>query len=90
MRDAELLGTELVVNALRHGTPPISIKVDCVGDTVRIAVCDRSSERPRQRAADSTEESGRGLALLRALSEQWGVIELDDGKAVWFTLADSN
>ncbi len=87
VHDAELLGTELIVNALRHGAAPIWIEVDRAGHAVRIAVCDRGSARPRLCSATSTDESGRGLALLRALSEQWGVTELDRGKSVWFTLA---
>jgi two-component sensor histidine kinase len=84
--DAELLGTELVTNALRHGTGPIAIEVDRVDGTVRIAVLDRGGGRPRPRTADFTEESGRGLVLIQALSEQWGVTELDRGKSVWVTL----
>ncbi|WP_367186591.1 ATP-binding protein [Sporichthya sp.] len=63
--DAELLGTELVANAMRHGAAPIWIEVNRAGCTVRIAVCDRGSGRPRPSEADCNDESGRGLALVR-------------------------
>ncbi len=43
---------------------------------------------PADAPADGLATSGRGLALVGAVSESWGVRPCeDDGKVVWFTLA---
>jgi hypothetical protein len=42
---------------------------------------------PQPRFAADDDESGRGLILVRALADNWGVRPTDDGKTTWFTLA---
>ena len=85
--DAELLVSELVTNAVLHGLPPITLRIDC--DTVELIV-EVSDEAagpaliPRPAVPDG--ESGRGLALVDILSDAWGVEPLDQGKVVWFRL----
>lgn len=90
MDDAKLLVSELVTNALQHGTPPISMCVECDAiDGLRISVSDgdRSDPIPRQAAPDA--ESGRGMRLVDVISDQWGIDHHDgDGKDIWFRLRD--
>ncbi len=40
------------------------------------------------RTPHSSESSGRGLLLVRELSDEWGIDTVDDrpGKSVWFAL----
>jgi hypothetical protein len=40
------------------------------------------------RITDRADEGGRGLLLVAALSDKWGVGERDPGKAVWCEFAD--
>ena len=57
---------------------------------LRVEVADFSSEPPRLGGFDLDAMSGRGLALVEALADRWGVETHRSGKCVWFELADSN
>ncbi|MEU5595120.1 ATP-binding protein [Streptomyces sp. NPDC020298] len=83
---AELLVSELVGNALRHADGPVSLTLERVSD-VRCLVSDGSSQPPRPREADPEDETGRGLALVDALSARWGWTSGPVGKSVWFELS---
>lgn len=83
--DAMLITSELVSNAIDHARgASIRITVTRTEDRrVRIAVIDKSHAKPVLRAVLSGEERGRGLAVVDALSEKWGVDPLPWGKRVW-------
>lgn len=86
--EAQLLVSELVSNAVRHGVPPIELEVGCVGrDSMRIRVRDCGTAVPKPREADADAEGGRGLMLVDLVSSDWGHDVDADGKVVWFTLA---
>ncbi len=82
-----LLASELVANAVRHGESDVEIMIRLNGDAVRVEVRDRSGGDALRREATEDAESGRGLALVEALSEAWGVDPTPEGKSVWFELA---
>ncbi|MES9525527.1 ATP-binding protein [Streptomyces capoamus] len=83
---AELLVSELVCNALRHGTGPLRLTLRRTPD-VRCAVSDGSSRPPRPTDAGPEDEGGRGLALVGTLAARWGhERDLPSGKTVWFDL----
>jgi len=85
---AELLVSELVTNALRHGSPPITMEVSCLGEQgLRVRVSDGVPGAPLVRHVDADSESGRGMLLIAALAAQWGVEPGLAGKAVWFRVA---
>jgi anti-sigma regulatory factor (Ser/Thr protein kinase) len=87
LEDAQLLVSELVGNAVRHGAPPIELEVRCAGgDALQVRVRDAAAGGPTPRAADADAEGGRGLALVDLLSDAWGTEPEPDGKAVWFCL----
>ena len=82
---AELVVTELVTNVVRHAHSPIRIRLDWDVDTLRVEVQDGSSILPA--VSDlASEDGGYGLRIVKALSEEWGIRRLDEGKAVWCTL----
>jgi anti-sigma regulatory factor (Ser/Thr protein kinase) len=86
--DAALALTELVANAVMHAATPLVVAVSCEGGMVEIAVHDGNPSMPAippPRADDEGDirQAGRGLLLVDALSAQWGVSPLSDGKAVW-------
>ncbi|GAA2641430.1 hypothetical protein GCM10010307_42900 [Streptomyces vastus] len=91
--NAVLATGELFANAVRHGSSDsgdtVTVTVERAGHDVRVTVADRSPALPRLRAAEVAEESGRGLALVAALSDDWGIARPASGttgKSVWFTL----
>ena len=89
--EAELLVTELVTNAVAHGAPPVTLRVDCEGTTgVTISVSDGSPRPPRRRHAAPGATSGRGVALVDLLSDHWGVDYEQTGKVTWFQLRPLN
>jgi anti-sigma regulatory factor (Ser/Thr protein kinase) len=73
---ATLLTSELITNALRHGTGEITIRVTRSAHEVRIAVADGSKHDPLARTAGHDDEGGRGLAIVDALASSWGVERL--------------
>jgi hypothetical protein len=46
-------------------------------------VLDSSGALPRLRQAAADEESGRGLQVVRQLSQRWGARRTATGKVVW-------
>ncbi|WP_432548185.1 ATP-binding protein [Kineococcus sp. SYSU DK004] len=87
----ELLTTELVTNAVRHGSGPVAVECDvrarAGGRAVRVAVADTSDARPQLRHVAPEATGGRGVALVDALSARWGVERAGThGKVVWFEL----
>jgi anti-sigma regulatory factor (Ser/Thr protein kinase) len=87
LEDAQLLVSELVGNAVRHGLPPIEVAVQCVGDKcLEVRVRDTSFATPAMRRAGMEAEGGRGLQLVDLLSSEWGTETDPTGKTVWFHL----
>lgn len=86
--EAELLVSELVTNAVLHGAPPITVRVECDNShNLRVAVTDRNPEPAVPREAGPQDESGRGIRLVDVISDRWGVrARPDEGKDVWFEL----
>jgi anti-sigma regulatory factor (Ser/Thr protein kinase) len=86
--EAVLLANELATNAIVHTHGDFVVEVSVYNSTCRIGVIDRDPNR-RLRVTDASPDdaSGRGLALVDALSESWGVESRDEGKAVWFDVS---
>jgi anti-sigma regulatory factor (Ser/Thr protein kinase) len=81
---AQLVVSELVANAVLHGGGCLELTVAAHDATVAVAVADGSSVVPRRRDAD--ENGGRGLVLIEAFSDGWGVHDHEGGKRVWVQL----
>lgn len=80
--------SELVTNAVLHARAPrgreIETRFSCRGSVLRIEVHDAADERPEKRRPDANAEHGRGLLLVTAMADRWGVYErVGVGKAVW-------
>ncbi|MFF4019927.1 SpoIIE family protein phosphatase [Streptomyces sp. NPDC001843] len=78
----ELIVSELVGNVIRHGKGPIRLRLLRSASLV-CEVYDGSLTTPRIRRATHTDEGGRGLQLVAALSRRWGARYLHDGKCIW-------
>ncbi|WP_315098563.1 ATP-binding protein [uncultured Cellulomonas sp.] len=82
----ELLTAELVSNAVVHGPEAgeVRVEVRIDAESVRVGVRDTGGGRPTVGHPEPTAPSGRGLALVEALSSDWGIQTHADGKTVWF------
>ncbi|MFJ4011248.1 ATP-binding protein [Streptomyces sp. NPDC090026] len=85
--DVRLCVSELATNALVHGTARghgFLVKLDADEDVVRLEVHDSRRQHPEARQAAGTDTSGRGLILVNALADGWGVEDRTPvGKIVW-------
>ncbi|WP_037838132.1 sodium/proline symporter PutP [Streptomyces sp. NRRL S-337] len=78
----ELIVSELVTNAIRHATGPVSLRL--IRDRGLICeVSDASSTSPRLRHARTTDEGGRGLLIVAQLARRWGTRYTMTGKIIW-------
>jgi len=80
-----LLVTELATNAVMHANSEIRLSVVPDDDKVRVEVRD-DDPNPIQPPCrpDPQAEHGRGLWLVAAMANSWGVNRNDKGKTVWF------
>ncbi|MDO0911610.1 SpoIIE family protein phosphatase [Streptomyces sp. DT2A-34] len=78
----ELLVSELVGNVIRHASGPMRVRL-LRSRSLICEVYDGSLTSPRIRRAAYTDEGGRGLHLVAALSQRWGTRHLDEGKCIW-------
>ncbi|MFF5919993.1 ATP-binding protein [Streptomyces flavochromogenes] len=99
--DHAVLGvTELLTNVHRHAQPDkrCTVEIELLLDRLTVSVRDHDPRIPEAvgcpdpldggDGGDELATSGRGLAIVGAVSESWGVRPCGaDGKVVWFTLA---
>ncbi len=69
---AELILSELVTNAIRHGEGPVDVSMSCQGSCLHLTVHDYGPGRPVRRTVTAGEESGRGLEVVDGLLELQG------------------
>lgn len=92
--DVELVVSELITNALRHGAPcgaaqgagesAVQLSVMRRGGQLVCAVRDGSDAFPQEREPDFMMETGRGLHLVASFSRRWGAVAVvPHGKFVW-------
>lgn len=85
-----LVVTELVTNAVRHADATPELTLRARDGAVRIEVFDRGPGHPELAAPDATATSGRGLTLVDAMADAWGVEHAESGKVVWAELELNN
>ena len=95
--DLDLVLSELVTNAIRHGGRCVEVELHTAGDMLRLSVTDTRSASPvvppageasGQALDEALGESGRGMLLVQAIARRWGVrrVRRHTGKAVWLDL----
>ncbi|MDX3229788.1 ATP-binding protein [Streptomyces sp. ME19-01-6] len=88
-----LVVAELAANAVVHGLVPgrdfaLLLRYDDETGVVRIEVSDTHDRQPARVVPERDDEHGRGLFLVDAFAERWGVRERrGPGKTVWATVA---
>lgn len=81
----QVLVSELATNAVRHtNSSLIEVRLS-VGTVIEASVRDQDPSGLIQACQPGLDEvSGRGLAIVDALSDAWGTYRDDTGKWVWF------
>lgn len=95
--DIAIVVSELLTNALQHALPGsgdiqprwlIRLGLLQAGPRVLCAVADPSERAPFPHAPGSLDETGRGLHIVRVLSDRWGYTTASGmGKVVWATFS---
>lgn len=96
--DASLLVTELVTNAIVHAHSQVHLTATVADGLLEVAVSDHEPQQlmpyshetvVMSRLVDAGElsEGGRGMGLVDAIADAWGVALLGQGKQVWFRLS---
>ncbi|MEV4973814.1 ATP-binding protein [Streptomyces scopuliridis] len=81
--------TELLTNVHRHAQPDkrCTVDIELLLERLMVSVSDHDPRLPTVREATLFDTGGRGLALIAAVSESWGIhARGDTGKSIWFTL----
>ncbi|MEB8343416.1 ATP-binding protein [Streptomyces endophyticus] len=81
VEEARLIVSELVTNAIKHGSGAVKLRVQYGSHQVRIEVTDGSRAPARRRRAGTNDVSGRGLFLVACLSQRWGTTH--DGRTTY-------
>lgn len=88
--DAELIDSvtlmvsELVTNSVKHSQAPCSVTVELTTGLVHVEVRDAGPDVPVPRSPAHDQPSGRGLQIVAALADDWGIGSTPSGNAVWF------
>ena len=86
LADVTLAVSELVTNAVIHGTGGIELRIEVDGNNVKGEVIDEGSgfERQIREEGGIDDVAGRGLLIVGQLAEAWGVHE--GTTHVWFEI----
>jgi anti-sigma regulatory factor (Ser/Thr protein kinase) len=83
---AELMASELATNSVRHARSKFEIVILLGAKEIRVEVRDCGGGDPARLSPGPEDPSGRGLLIVEAMADDWGVRRSDRGKTVWFTL----
>jgi PAS domain S-box-containing protein len=84
---AELLVSEIVTNALLHAGTDIDLALTLGTNGLTVEIGDGSTHLPSPRHYAATSGTGRGLLMLEAMVDDWGVLQHPGGKVVWFRIS---
>ncbi|GGM29195.1 MULTISPECIES: STAS domain-containing protein [Micromonospora] len=83
---ASLVLSELVGNVVRHAGTPMQVTLTLRRPYLHVAVSDGSRLAVRAGGGDLRAEGGRGLLLVREMTQRWGTSPVPGGKVVWAML----
>ena len=87
LSDLTLVVSELATNAIVHARTPFSLGLHLAGGIARVEVVDHAPDLPNEHSLALSTSNGRGLMIVAALADEWGVHWTPDTKTVWAELA---
>jgi sigma-B regulation protein RsbU (phosphoserine phosphatase) len=86
--EVQLLVSELATNAVVHAGTPMRLSVLGGPQGLRVEVRDDDPTVPASPSAmpSPTATGGRGILLVDAIADHWGVNRSEKGKTIWFEL----
>ena len=89
IEDASLLTSELMTNAVRHGTGIVRLRIETADGLLHVAVHDDEDDEPVVNHASPVSAGGRGMWIVESIAHAWGTEVNGDapGKTVWFELS---
>jgi anti-sigma regulatory factor (Ser/Thr protein kinase) len=85
--EAVLLANELATNAVLHARGPFEVLLRRGATRIRVSVRDDNTRLPDVCPVPADAMSGRGLAMVVALADDWGIDAVAGrGKTIWFEL----
>ncbi|KUN95313.1 ATP-binding protein [Streptomyces caeruleatus] len=87
LETVELLASEVIANAVLYSDAPCDVTVTRIDERLRVEVTDIAPSLPSVVEAGPNDECGRGLLLVDALADAWGVQPEPPGKTTWFEIA---
>ncbi|MDQ0380598.1 SpoIIE family protein phosphatase [Amycolatopsis thermophila] len=81
---AAKVAAELVTNALKHASAPLTLRLYHDGERLTVDVADRAGALPHILATGGIEH--RGLQVVEEAATRWGTRTTPDGKVVWAEL----
>ncbi len=89
--DLTSVAVELATNAIQHTASGQSgwftVELACHGHMAGIAVSDEGGAGAPQPSDDPMSDRGRGLVIVQALAQSWGVRGDSRGRTVWAEVA---
>jgi anti-sigma regulatory factor (Ser/Thr protein kinase) len=83
--DATLLVSELVTNAVKYGSGPVSLQVEADENRGRFTISDAGGgATPALRETGGTNAGGYGLHIVDRIADDWGVVHAS--MHVWFDM----
>ncbi len=86
--DAILLTSELMSNAVKHGSGVVDLEIEVNDGLLRVGVHDDDRDTPVVRDTGAASPGGRGMWIVQSLARAWGSEFNGEGpgKTVWFEL----
>lgn len=86
--DVLLACSELATNAIMHsdsGLPGgmFTVRLAIRQDIVRVEVLDQGGAWPDTQRAEDASQCGRGLTIVAAITDAWGIVGDHEGRTTW-------
>ena len=85
-QDVAVIVSELATNCVRSGASRFEVALEVHHEQITVAASDTAPDMPVRRTPEPSSATGRGLNIVAALSDRWGVTARDVGKTVWAEL----
>jgi anti-sigma regulatory factor (Ser/Thr protein kinase) len=85
---AALLVSELVTNVFLHARTDCLVHASFHRSVLAVTVTDGGGHELVVQPPSTSAEGGRGLAILEAVADDWGIDHSEGTNSVWFRLSD--